>query len=92
MKKKYDGQTPGLISPLNTFIIPELKPERTAREIYQKWHGYHAEEIAGALEQGTKEELEHTPFRYISRIIASHHIYKHGPKYYPALRKMEKGL
>lgn len=81
-----------ILSPLNTVTIPELKPERTGREIYQKWHGYNAEQIHRALEQGTKEEMEHTPFRYIARIIASHHIYDHGPGYYPALRRMEKGL
>ena len=64
------------LSPLNTVIIPELKPEKTARELYLKHHGVNAAVIAREIKRGTDEEMEHTPFRYIARIIASHHLWK----------------
>lgn len=63
-----------LISPLNTFIVPELKPERTAMELTRKWGD--PLRVKRQLELGTDDEMEHTPFRYIARIIASHHLWK----------------
>lgn len=81
------------ITPLNPISFRgQLRREYTAREIYLKHHGYNAAVIAKALEEGTREEMEHTNFIGIARRIASHHIYDKGPGYYPALRKMEKGL
>jgi hypothetical protein len=64
------------LSPLNTFIIPELRPERTAADLARRWPGASAEKIAREIARGTDDEMEHTPFRYIARIIASHHLWK----------------
>lgn len=63
-------------SPISVLVIPELRPERTAKELYQKWHGYKAEEIMREIQRGTKDEMEHTPYKHIARIIASHHLWK----------------
>ena len=80
-----------LLSPLNTFIIPELKPERKLPELLKKWRNIPKKTIQDQIEAGTKhEQLEHTPFRHIARIIASHHIYEDA-FYYPKLAKWHKG-
>ena len=72
--------TKRIISPLNAFYIPELRPERTADELLKHWrgkmHGINKGTIHRSLKLGTDDEMEHTPFRYIARIIASHHLWK----------------
>ena len=72
--------TKRLINPLNVFVVPELRPEHSEAELLKHWRGkmlgINKDSIHRSLELGTDDEMEHTQFRYIARIIASHHLWK----------------
>lgn len=91
-KEENQGQdTPVVVEPeeVSDEIQKALDKPFTAEEIAKKYK-IEVEEAERLLDEGEKVELEHTKDTSIARTIASHHIYKEGLGYYPALKKMEE--